>query len=79
MNNDKMRAEFEEWAKPHTYTLKMLDGEYTSLSTQLLWQCWKASRAALVVELPDICDLHPRKMLEKEVIKRLYTAGVAYK
>lgn len=79
MSNDKMRAEFEGWAKPHTYTLKMLDGEYTSLSTQLLWQCWQASRAALVVELPAACCDACEMMHGADVARALDAAGVAYR
>jgi len=51
---DKMREEFEAWC--HNNPLKVdkrISGEYKYISTDLAWQAWQASRAALVVELPE--------------------------
>ena len=51
--SEKMREEFELWAiSCHMCTY--LDGvEYRHQSTEWAWMAWQASRAALVVELPD--------------------------
>lgn len=51
--SEKMREEFESWAiSCHMCTY--LDGvEYRHKSTEWAWMAWQASRAALVVELPD--------------------------
>ena len=51
----KMREEFEEWAIEHHFsTTKKLDGKsYAHDSTMCAFEGWKASRAALCVELPD--------------------------
>ncbi len=80
--NEQMRVEFEAFAKPHTYSLKMIDGEYAAASTALLWQCWQASRQAMVVELPELCDGENscRCYYESESVeKALEAAGVSYK
>ena len=79
--SEQMRKEFEAFAKPHTYSLKMIDGEYAAASTALLWQCWQASRQALVVELPQ----HEYKVSIgwylpfDKTVEQLDKAGVAYR
>ena len=52
--SEKMREEFESWAiSCHMCTY--LDGvEYRHQSTEWAWMAWQASRAALVVELPEL-------------------------
>ena len=50
-----MREEFEAWATKHRMPIHR-DGvvtEYAARCTDECWQAWKASRAALRVELPD--------------------------
>ena len=51
--SEKIREAFELWAiSCHMCTY--LDGvEYRHQSTEWAWLAWQASRAALVVELPD--------------------------
>lgn len=51
--SEKIREAFELWAiSCHMCTY--LDGvEYRHQSTEWAWMAWQASRAALVVELPD--------------------------
>ena len=44
--SDKMRDEFNEW-REKSWTPYLTEDD--------LWQAWQASRAALVVELPDNC------------------------
>ncbi|RUF99409.1 hypothetical protein IPC828_10495 [Pseudomonas aeruginosa] len=50
-----MREEFEKWATKHRMPIHR-DGvvtDYSARCTDECWQAWKASRAALRVELPD--------------------------
>lgn len=50
-----MREEFEAWATNHRMPIHR-DGvvtDYAARCTDECWQAWKASRAALRVELPD--------------------------
>lgn len=52
---DKIQQEFEVWAIEHHFsTTKKQDGvSYAHDSTMCSFEGWKASRAALRVELPD--------------------------
>ncbi|WP_261153864.1 hypothetical protein [Serratia ficaria] len=54
---DKLREEFEEKLS-HDYgddaLLKNSDGDYVDWLTADLWEYWKASRASIVVELPEL-------------------------
>lgn len=53
MSDEKMREEFEEWAENEGMTM-MQDGEtYYHHVTHHAWNAWKASRAALPIELPE--------------------------
>lgn len=50
-----MREEFEAWAEARRMRLGR-DGvvvDYANPHTDLAWNSWKASREALVIELPD--------------------------
>jgi len=80
--SEKIREAFESWAiSCHMCTY--LDGvEYRRQSTELAWMAWKASRAALVVELPaqwsnECCA--DEVMFSGQVIDALDDAGVSYK
>lgn len=90
MSNEKMREEFEAWfcstmpykiAKESWFAI-MDDGDYIITDVQAGWAGWKASRAALCVELPkqwfddDLeCDL----MVANRVLDALEAAGIRYK
>lgn len=50
MSNEKMRAEFEVWYAEYVNT-------GFSVSRAGTWAAWQASRAALVVELPDAIEI----------------------
>lgn len=53
--NEKMREEFEAWASKQRLPVKK-DGVATTYAykeTDIAWQAWKASRAAVVVEFPE--------------------------
>ena len=59
--SEKMRDGFESWCLANGYTLRpaetncgiIIDGDYGHPTVQIAWQAWQASRAALVVELPQ--------------------------
>ena len=85
---DKMREEFEVWywAKLHgdrnvslrrVVFNKTSDGSYCGLKCNTSWNAWKASRAALRVELPENCK--GMALTVDEFHKQLDKAGVAYK
>lgn len=87
---DNMREEYEAWfcstmpykiAKESWFAV-MDDGDYIITDVQAGWAGWKASRAALCVELPKQwfddgldCDL----MEAHQVGNALDAAGVRYK
>ena len=61
--SERMRDGFESWCLANGYTLRpaetncgiIIEGDYGHPTVQIAWQAWQASRAALVVELPDNC------------------------
>ena len=73
--SEKIREAFESWAiSCHMCTY--LDGvEYRHQSTEWAWMAWQASRAALVVELPEKAAL----MSASSVYAALDDVGVSYK
>ena len=89
--SEKMREEFESWywAKLHgdrnvslrrAVFNKTSDGSYRGLKCDTAWCAWKASRAALVVELPGAiwCSLAYHEAIN-DVKEALDDAGVGYK
>lgn len=59
MSNDKTRQEFEAWAATKGMALHLARSEfglYVSRVTQNYMDCWMASRAAVMVELPPVPD-----------------------
>jgi len=73
---EKMREEFEVWAC--NYNLKIADwGNYADRHVNNMWKAWRASRAALCVELPENCK--GMALTVDEFHKQLNKAGVAYK
>ena len=79
--SEKMREEFESWLMDNgQLALKEDDGEYSFQHTRLAWQAWQASRAALVVELPDSTGCGPAyHEAICDVTCSLDDAGVGYK
>lgn len=87
--SEKMRAEFEEWLIANTefdtqrtaYAMtKEEDQQYMCHRTNLAWLAWQASRAALVVELPDSTGCGPAyHEAICDVTCSLDDAGVGYK
>ena len=56
---DNMREEFEVWASQFFKMDVESWGEYVDSETHWAWLSWQASRAALVVELPDSTGCGP--------------------
>lgn len=80
---DKMREEFEAWAKDedHLVLKDNDDGEYIFRHVRYAWQSWKASRAALCVELPSTDSFGDEQALfnfEDAVQVALDKSGVRY-
>lgn len=73
------QRQFEEWFKQaHTENVQKVNGEYVHGATERLWQAWQASRAAVVVKLPDL-DCHDTSRQAIEACEdRLKDAGVSY-
>lgn len=63
--SEKVRDGFESWFLENGYTLRpaetncgiIIEGDYGHPTVQIAWQAWQASRAALVVELPQKREL----------------------
>ena len=79
------RKQFEKWAVTTKdkfglpfFTIKDESGKYVDHAAEISWQAWQASRAAIVVKLPDWdCYDTPRQALEA-CEGRLNDAGVSY-
>ena len=88
---EKMREEFEAWhikqCEADGMDLRDISSEldrngdgYVYIGAQYAWRGWKASRAALVVELPGAiwCSLAYHEAIN-DVKEALDDAGVGYK
>lgn len=60
MSQEKMREEFEVWAEDALGLPKkrLRTGGYQSFGMHSAWEAWQASRAAVVIELPDSPGSH---------------------
>ena len=73
--SDKMREEFEAWISRSKVCISKgamvevrSDGHYTDGRVDLQWKAWKASRAALCVELPSAHELASDSCGIKEMV-----------
>lgn len=74
--SEQMRKEFEEWAISENFDVSHSDHRYGNLDTYLAWQTWQASRAAIVVVMPESHN----DWLDKQIVEyALEQAGVSYK
>ena len=84
--SEKMMDEFKEWAYAASldvWSASNGDGEpeyFMCYDTEICWQAWQASRAALVVELPGEiwCSLAYHEAIN-DVKEALDDAGAGYK
>ena len=75
---DKMREEFEAWAiSDMGYMVARAGDGYKCDYMNTAWLSWKASRAALCVELPENCK--GMALTVSELHRELGRAGVSYK
>ena len=75
---DKMREEFEAWAISDMGYMVARSGDgYKCDYMNTAWLSWKASRAALCVELPENCK--GMALTVSELRQQLDKAGVSYK
>ena len=75
---DKMREEFEAWAiSDMGYMVARAGDGYKCDYMNTAWLSWKASRAALRVELPENCK--GMALTVSELHRELDRAGVSYK
>lgn len=66
--NDKQRAEFDKWFN------SQIDSEYCSPNVKaLMYECWQAAIASVVVELPEL-----EKHDKDAVTEKLDEAGIRY-
>ena len=75
----EMQSDFEEWALGGYVLDRSKYGGYLAEETSIAWQAWQASRAAVVVKLPDwFVSGIGAAMYRDDVIKALDEAGVDY-
>ena len=75
---DKIRKEFEEWAiSDMGYMVARVGDGYKCDYMNTAWLSWKASRAALCIELPENCK--GMALTVSELHRELDRAGVSYK
>ena len=75
---EKMREEFEAWAiSDMRYMVARVGDGYKCDYMNTAWLSWKASRAALCVELPENCK--GMALTVSELHQQLDKAGVSYK
>ena len=85
---EKMREEFEAWhikqCEADGMDLRDIRSEldrngdgYVYIGAQYAWRGWKASRAALCIELPENCK--GMALTVSELHRELDKAGVSYK
>ena len=92
--SEKMRDGFESWCLANGYTLRpaetncgiIIEGDYGHPTVQIAWQAWQASRAALVVELPELTSFNASdepdfayEVAIDDIKCALDDAGVGYK
>ncbi|ELY2536624.1 hypothetical protein SMB94_004016 [Cronobacter sakazakii] len=57
-----------------------IGGQYVMDDVQGHWQTWQASRAAVEIELPDVCAWNLCELLDKKyVVKAISDAGLKVK
>lgn len=84
MSNDKMREEFEaavalEAKEPVLAVyLSRRDDTYSTSTLHFAWWAWKASREALVIELPDEDGMQGH-LWAPDVVAAMEAAGVKVK
>ncbi|MEE4099166.1 hypothetical protein [Pseudomonas viridiflava] len=77
MSNDKVREQFKAWALSCNQMIDKANGVYLVRSVDCLWVAWRASREALVIELPDAWHQDRQRLMDAdEVSEAVEAAGV---
>lgn len=77
MSNDKMREQFEAWALSCNQMIDKANGVYLVRSVDCLWVAWRASREALVIDLPDAWHQDRQRLMDAdEVSETIQAAGL---
>ncbi|HCC0170591.1 TPA: hypothetical protein M3A60_000020 [Cronobacter sakazakii] len=73
---DKSREQFEEFAEREKLSLAYGDCGYVYTSTEMAWRSWKASRAAVEIELPKYHEYTNQDTTRAQAEKSAYNSGV---
>lgn len=80
------REQFEKWFDEYTSSApgrcKILRTGvgYRNIACQEQWEAWQASRAAIEIELPEVCAWNLCELLDKkEVVESIRAAGLTVK
>lgn len=77
MSNDKVREQFEAWALSCKQMIDKANGVYLVRSVDCLWVAWRASREALVIDVPDAWHQDRQRLMDAdEVSEAVEAAGV---
>lgn len=77
---DESRKQFVEFAKNNEFIVTIQNGEFLYPATRKAWKLWQASRAAIEIELPEVCAWNLCELLnKKEVIEAIRAAGIKVK
>lgn len=77
MSNDKVREQFEAWALSCNQMIDKANGGYLVRWVDCLWVAWRASREALVIDLPDAWHQDRQRLMDAdEVSEAVEAAGV---
>ncbi|WP_285359892.1 hypothetical protein [Pseudomonas sp. fls2-241-TYG-175] len=77
MINDKVREQFEAWALSCNQMIDKANGVYLVRSVDCLWVAWRASREALVIDLPDAWHQDRQRLMDAdEVSETIQAAGL---
>lgn len=77
MSNDKVREQFEAWALSCNQMIDKANGVYLVRSVDCLWVAWRASREALVIDLPDAWHQDRQRLMDAdEVSETIQAAGL---
>jgi len=73
---NQSQKEFEAWAAENEWDVAKYDGSYLNCYTAASWAGWQASRAALVVELPNYYEFDTVSAFCSDVEDRLEAANL---
>ena len=85
---DKMREEFETWAKRKWNSISLLrvnqpgaprDGQYEAQAAKDCWEAWVASRSTIEIELPSVCQSGDPFDLKRDVVDEIEAVGLRVK